>query len=71
MKKLLNKLRVFLAARWDLFWNGRPHWPGLTVDESEEYDCLGEYMDWRALSTEENERFWQLHHKVESYGRWK
>ena len=71
MKKWLNSLRVFLAERWELFWDGRSNWPGLTVDESEEYDMLGECMEWRALSESENGRFWELHRKVGEYGRWK
>ena len=54
----MNLLQRLL--RWAL---GMGPYGSLTEDEIEEYEYLGECMDWRVLSAEEKARYEQLHAK--------
>lgn len=51
-----------IVETWCAFW-GDPYLGGLTYDEFEEYEALGEAMEWRRLDVDERGRFQELQQK--------
>lgn len=55
-------IRQTLAVWWAAIW-GDPILGGLTQEEYEEWEFLGECMDWRVLRDWEQERYDELNKK--------